>query len=253
MRSLAVPMGHRRALFTCLVLVALGGLTACGTAQEPGQQVPSCGALTVSFNPYDQYAANYDGHRVKEIEQCFVHAYHQCKAMSLLVTVHGVDTGTHYTYTITPHGSSCQISASAQNYSANFGGSQGPVTTSTCGGLLIETADTLVIGTCQGQEGTIPRGEACGSVYQQAPPAQVKFAEDCFAEDDQQCYPASLDYEPSTEAFDELQINASCQLALVQQGNLPGTPCASLTQQADGLHVMGCGILGDLLVPAHPA
>lgn len=251
MWSLIQHLVHPRVLITCLFLMAIGVLATCGIAQGPGQQAPSCGTLTLSLGPQQQYAANYDGHRVKAIEQCFVQAYHQCKAMSLLVTRHSVDTGTHYTYTITPYGASCQIIEASQSYSANFGGSEGPVVTSTCGGLTTNQ-DTLVIVDCQGQDVTIPRGEECGTVYPQATLASVKFAEDCFAEDYQQCYPASLHYDTGNEVFQALQVSSSCQLALVQQGNQPGTLCASLTQLADGLHVMGCGNLGDILVPANP-
>lgn len=240
-----------RVMLTCLFLMALGVLAACGIAQGPGQQVPSCGALTLTLGSQEQYAANADGHRVKAIEQCFVQAYHQCKAMSLLVTRHGVDTGTHFTYTITPHGSSCQIGVASQSYSANFGGSVGPVMTSTCGGLTANQ-DTLVLVQCQGPDVTIPRGEECGSVYPQATQALVKFAEDCFAEDYQQCYPALLYYDTDNEVFHELTMSASCQLALIQPDNLPSIPCAGLTQQADGLHIMNCGNQGDILVPANP-
>ncbi len=251
MHSLASRVAHPCFIITCLFLATLGVLAACGTTKGPGQQPPSCGALSLSPGPQAQYVSSYDGKRVKDVEQCFVQAHQQCKAMALLVTEHGTDTGTNTTYTVAPHGASCQIVASSQAYSANFGGSTGPVITTTCQGLT-ETTEALVIGPCQGQDVLIPRGEACGGVYSQATPAAVRLTEACFARDYQQCYPALLYYVTGSAPVDTFRVSASCQLTLVQSGNLPGTPCASLTQQADGLHMIGCGSQGDILVPARP-
>lgn len=85
---------------------------------------------------------------------CFGTAARGCRAASIGVTEMGVDTGTMYVFTIEHGGTACQVTELSQYYSANFGGSTGPVSTVTC----LRTAVTArgVTLTCGGQQVLIP-------------------------------------------------------------------------------------------------
>lgn len=252
MGSIIAPIVQPRVLVLCLVLVVLGGLAGCGSVHEPGPQTSSCGTLALPRNASaDQSVANYDGQIPKAVEDCFVQAFQQCKSMSLTTSVlDGVDTSTSTTYTIQPTRTGCQIVASSQFHVVGVPPHTPPATTTTCQGLR-ETTDAVILTNCGGSNVVIPRREACGVVDFRAPPGGKEEKETCFAQAYQDCYPAGLEY-ISSAALYEFQISSACQLTLTVNGAQPATPCASLTQQADGLHVLGCGAQGDLLVPATP-
>ncbi len=85
---------------------------------------------------------------------CFGTAARGCRAASLGVHEMGVDTGTNYVFTIAPGGTSCQVTELRQDYSANFGGSVGPVTTVPCRRASLTTRGVLL--KCGGQAVLIP-------------------------------------------------------------------------------------------------
>ena len=72
----------------------------------------------------------------------------------------GVDTGTTYVFIIGPGGTTCQVTELTQFYSANFGGSTGPVNSVAC-----RRADVTARGvtlTCGGQDVLIPAAVSAG-------------------------------------------------------------------------------------------
>jgi len=81
---------------------------------------------------------------------CFDAAARACKPASLHVTDFGVDTGTDYVFTIESGGPSCRVTERSNFYSANGGGSTGPVTTTTC--LRVAVTGEGVSLSCAGQD-----------------------------------------------------------------------------------------------------
>jgi len=85
---------------------------------------------------------------------CFDTAARACKPASLHVTELGVDTGYDYVFTIESGGASCRVTESSNFYSANGGGSTGPVTTTSC--LRTAVTGGGVSLSCAGQDVLIP-------------------------------------------------------------------------------------------------
>ena len=90
---------------------------------------------------------------------CFDAAVRACKPASLHVIDMGVDTGTDYVFTIEGGASeggaaSCRVTEASNFYSANGGGSTGPVTTTSC--LRTAATGEGVSLSCAGQDVLIP-------------------------------------------------------------------------------------------------
>jgi hypothetical protein len=85
---------------------------------------------------------------------CFSAAVRACKPGSIKVTEMGVDTGTDYVFTIEPGGTTCRVTEVSQAYSANFGGSQGPVYTTSCRRTAVTGAGVTL--SCDGRDVFIP-------------------------------------------------------------------------------------------------
>ena len=85
---------------------------------------------------------------------CFDLAARACRPASLHVSEFGVDTGTDYTFTIESGGPSCRVTEASNFYSANGGGSTGPVTTTSC--LRTAVTGGGVSLSCAGQDLLIP-------------------------------------------------------------------------------------------------
>jgi hypothetical protein len=95
---------------------------------------------------------------------CFDAAVRACKPASLHVIDMGVDTGTDYVFTIEGGANegganeggaaSCRVTEASNFYSANGGGSTGPVTTTSC--LRTAVTGAGVSLSCAGQDLLIP-------------------------------------------------------------------------------------------------
>ena len=85
---------------------------------------------------------------------CFVRAARECRPASLGVTELGVDTGTEYVFIIEPGKASCQVTEQRQDYSANFGGSQGAVSTVPCRRTAVTRGGVAL--RCGGRDVLIP-------------------------------------------------------------------------------------------------
>ena len=85
---------------------------------------------------------------------CFHAAAVSCRSASIKVLDIGVDTGTDYVFVIKPGGRPCQVSELRQAYSANFGGSHGPVSTVSCRVAAVTGSGVDV--SCEGQRVLIP-------------------------------------------------------------------------------------------------
>ncbi len=251
MQSLVSRIAHPHFLITGVFLVFLVLMAGCGSPQGQGQHGSSCGDLSLVKNGRNTlYLVNDDGQQPKVIEQCFVKAFQQCKSLSLTLSVlEGVDTSTSTTYTVQPTGTGCQISISSQFMVAGSP-NKPPATTDTCQGMT-QTKDALVFTNCGSDEVTIPRKEFCGGAYAESTRGGNMPAESCFAQDYQECYPSVLTYSLGGGVVYQFEETSSCTLTGAVNGR-PEEPCASLTQQADGLYIRGCGDLEDTLIPANP-
>lgn len=85
---------------------------------------------------------------------CFSTAARGCRPASIEVTEMGVDTGTYYVFTIEPGGTACQVTELSQDYSANFGGSAGPVSAISCRRTAVSRRGVAL--RCGGQDVLIP-------------------------------------------------------------------------------------------------
>ncbi len=81
-------------------------------------------------------------------------AARDCKAAGIEITEMGTDTGTNFVFSIGPGPTTCQATELSQDYSANFGGSAGPVTTVPCR-LAAVSSEGVTLG-CGGQDVLIP-------------------------------------------------------------------------------------------------
>lgn len=143
----------RTALIICAVIAAVLGAAAGAwrIGHHPARlATASCGSATTHF---------LDGHtQVLSADRgaltCFAKAARECKSASLRVTEMGVDTGTDFVFIIELGQGSCQVTEQSQDYSANFGGSQGAVRTHSC--QLIGVTSSGVTLSCGGQRMLIP-------------------------------------------------------------------------------------------------
>ncbi len=121
-----------------------------------------------------------------------------------------------------------------------------------------------------GTTATVPRTQNCGSVHSmqdaiiQADKTKASTIENCFWQAYQHCQSASMVYTQggidtlTVHTFSLKSQNKTCiisdyiQHALAPHPLQPGATytCSSLTLQGDGLHVVSCGNLGSILVPA---
>ena len=94
---------------------------------------------------------------------CFGAAARGCRPASIEVHEIGVDTGTTYVFAIGRGGTACQVTELSQYYSANFGGSTGPVTAMACRRTAVTGRGVTLA--CAGQNVLIP------SAVSASPPA----------------------------------------------------------------------------------
>ena len=85
---------------------------------------------------------------------CFTAAARTCRAASIEITQMGTDTGTNFVFAIGPGGTTCQVTELSQDYSANLGGSAGPVIPASCRLAAVSGSGTTL--GCSGQEVLIP-------------------------------------------------------------------------------------------------
>jgi hypothetical protein len=148
-----------RATIICAVIVAVAGVAA---ATWPGHHPaaprhhpaalarPTCGSASTHFLTADSKLLRADPGALN----CFVRAARECKPASLAVTEMGVDAGTSYVFIIEPGRPSCEVTEQRQDYSANFGGSQGAVMTVRCRQTAV--TPTGVTLSCGGRAVLIP-------------------------------------------------------------------------------------------------
>ena len=80
---------------------------------------------------------------------------------SIAVVENGVDTGTSYVLVIEPGGTPCRATELTQDYSADFGGSLGPVRSTSCRRTAV-TASGVVLN-CGGPGILIPASSSVKS------------------------------------------------------------------------------------------
>jgi hypothetical protein len=134
------------------VIAAAIGVLAGWRLSRPAAALPhaSCGgAVTHSLDGSTQALSADPGALT-----CFTAAARNCRAASIEITEMGTDTGTTFVFSIDPGGTKCQATELSQDYSANFGGSAGPVVTASCR-LAAVTGRGVTLG-CGGQDLLIP-------------------------------------------------------------------------------------------------
>jgi hypothetical protein len=143
----------RAAIIICTVIAA----AACGAKALPQSrhhaatlQHPSCGSAWTFFLTGHTQLLGADHGALS----CFITAARECKSASLSVTEMGVDTGTHFVFRIEPGTTPCQVTEDSRSYSANLGGSQGPVSTVSCHRTAVTSTGTML--SCRGREVLIP-------------------------------------------------------------------------------------------------
>jgi len=144
----------RAIVILCAVIVAAAAATAVISWRVSQHQTAAppaaCGsAWTHSLNGQTHLLGADHGALT-----CFDLAARACRPASLHVSEFGVDTGTDYTFTIESGGPSCRVTEASNFYSANGGGSTGPVTTTSC--LRTAVTGGGVSLTCAGQDVLIP-------------------------------------------------------------------------------------------------
>src|SRR5215469_10675255 len=122
----------RRPRRWAVIIICVLTTAACGTAvtawrhshHHVALQRASCGSAVTHFlTGHTQFLSANPGSL-----DCFVHAARECRPASIAITEMGVDSGTDDVFIITP-AKPCQVIEQRQDYSANFGGSQSPVST----------------------------------------------------------------------------------------------------------------------------
>lgn len=140
----------------CLSITALGG--SGGSAQTCfqvlGQAPPSsqqCGTVSTLNDHVTSSGA-------QQVENCFSQAYQQCSPATLEYDDHGIDNGTHYTFSLQSNGSACAITEDVRGYSAVLPFPPGPPELGTCAGLS-GTQFGLLFTSCEGGENVlVPAG-----------------------------------------------------------------------------------------------
>lgn len=139
------------AIGICAATVALApALAGCGSA-SPAATMPhaTCGTVVTHLLSADTQLLSASPGALN----CFGAAVRDCKRASIHVTEMGVDSGTQYVF-VTESGSPCRITEFSQDYSANFGGSEGPVVTTTCRTVVLVDSGTALH--CSGHAYLIP-------------------------------------------------------------------------------------------------
>jgi len=133
-------------------------MAACGTAATAWRtshhharlQRASCGAaITHSLTGHTRILSADPGSLA-----CFIRAARECRPASIAITEMGVDSGTDYVFVITPAKPPCQVTEQRQDYSANFGGSHGAVSTVPCRRVAVTPGGVTL--SCRGQTKLLP-------------------------------------------------------------------------------------------------
>jgi hypothetical protein len=142
-----------------MLLVGLCAVAMTGCGASTGGRAPhhdltlphaACGTVsTHQLSPDTQLISASPG-----ALGCFDAAVRNCRTGSIRVTEIGVDTGTQYVFVIQSGGRPCQVTEFSQSYSANFGGSEGPVLTASCHQAALTSGGVTL--RCGGAEYVIP-------------------------------------------------------------------------------------------------
>lgn len=134
-----------------VIAAAVGGLAGWRLSQHPAA-LPraSCGSAVTHGLDGGTHALSADPGALA----CFTAAARDCKAASIEITETDIDTGTRFVFSTGPGGTTCQVTERSQDYSANFGGSAGPVTTARCRLAAVSGAGVML--GCGGQDVLIP-------------------------------------------------------------------------------------------------
>jgi hypothetical protein len=137
-----------------VIVAAIGALAGWRLSQHAALPHASCGHAVTHSLDASTHALGADPGALT----CFTAAARNCRAASIEMTEMGVDAGTNFVFSIDPGGKACQVTELSQGYSANFGGSAGPVITASCQ-LAAVGGNGVTLG-CGGQDVLIPSTES---------------------------------------------------------------------------------------------
>jgi len=261
-----------------LVLATTGGLLAWRLTRPP-TSLPqaSCGLVITN-----RLGANTTiPGRGAGVLRCFDAAARACKAASIAVTELNVDVGTGYVFTLEPGGTPCRVTELSQGYSANFGGSTGPIIATSCLRRAVTTNGVML--RCAGQDLLIPAKvgspgqltgklsrRGCGSAvtHQLTGNTQILSADRgallCFSTAVRRCRSASIEVvdmgvDTGTDFFFTVEPGYSACLVHQesqsysanfggQKGPITASWCHLITVGSKGV-VLGCPE-GHVLIPA---
>jgi hypothetical protein len=133
----------------CLLIAGCSQGNGRPGGSATGTVGPNCGSVSALLN-----SGGAPSGAMPQPMACFLAAYTACTPATLDFTAHGVDTGITHTFSLQRSGTGkCAVADDAQTYSANFGGSHGPLQHYACTGVLAHDGALIVQG-C-GSEGDI--------------------------------------------------------------------------------------------------
>jgi hypothetical protein len=153
------PDSRRRVSLAVILICALtvaavaAALTTwrIGSGTHPvAMQRASCGSAATHFLTSHTQLFRADPGALA----CFVQAARDCRPASIGVTELGEDSGVNYVFMITPAKPPCQVTEQRQDYSANFGGSHGPVSTLPCRRIAVTHIGVTL--SCRGMDVLLP-------------------------------------------------------------------------------------------------
>ena len=135
--------------------------------------------------------------------------------------------------------------------------------------LLLAACSTTTSGDTSASQTPVLAPQQCGAVHafrsvlSTMDQTMAKKVEDCFWQAFVPCRPATLSYTQSDSevstihTFSLTSENSTCRVAdriqhfpTLHQQSFTTYACAGVQKQADGLHILSCGPLGTILIPA---
>jgi len=132
-----------------VIAAAAGGVAGWRLSQHAALPRASCGSAVTHRLDEGTRALSADPGALA----CFSAAARDCRAAGIEITETGTGTGTSFVFSTGP-GPRCQATELSQAYSANFGGSAGPVTPVPCRLAAVSGAG-VTLG-CGGHDVLIP-------------------------------------------------------------------------------------------------
>ena len=237
-------------LLTSTIVAYTSGITHLLASPQDCGKLSLVTIRTTAGQGENQVIAN--GETSFRAEQCFLHAYQHCLYASITYSaLTGVDTSNADTLTIVKQYQDCVIA----DLSTSTVDVMQRSSTQTCRGLSLQTDGLHITGCDNGVSWTIPPVTSidCGSVGDGTSAASTTESEKCFWDAYQQSHAATMtSITTPNNGWIARYFNTDNHRQITEARSDQNTKntCASLTQEADGLHFSGCGTDGNVVVAA---